>query len=96
MFVVLLRFAENRGEASQYMAAHNDWIQWGFSDGVFLVVGSLQEKLGGGILAQENEIERLKERIDQDPFVIHNIVTAEIIEIAPNRVDERLAFMLQK
>ena len=96
MFVVLLRFAENRGEASQYMAAHNDWIQRGFSDGVFLVVGSLQEKLGSGILAQENEIERLKERIDQDPFVIHNIVTAEIIEIAPNRVDERLAFMLQK
>ena len=51
MFIVLLRFSANKGQAGQFMADHNEWITRGFEDGVFLVVGSLQPNLGGGIVA---------------------------------------------
>ena len=32
------------------MESHNAWIERGFDEGVFLLTGSLQPKLGGGIL----------------------------------------------
>ena len=51
MFMVLLKFSGNKGQAGQFMAGHKDWLERGFADGVFLLAGSLQPGLGGGIVA---------------------------------------------
>ena len=48
MFIVLLKFADNKGQAGRFMEGHQAWIKRGFDDGVFLLVGSLQPNLGGG------------------------------------------------
>ena len=94
MFVVLLKFSDNKSQASQYMAGHNEWIQRGFDDGVFLVVGGLQPSMGGAVLAHDTSLEELQNRVMDDPFVKENVVTSEIIEITPNQTDERLKFLL--
>lgn len=94
MFVVLLKFADNRGQAGQLMDGHNAWLQRGFEDGVFLLAGSLQPGLGGAIIAQRAERADLQRRIDQDPFVSHGVVAAEILEIEPGKADPRLQFLL--
>ena len=93
MFVVLLRFAANRAEAGQFMDAHKAWIKRGFDEGVFLLAGSLQPSSGGGILAHNASRSALEARVRDDPFVVHHVVSAEILEIAPSRADERLAFL---
>jgi hypothetical protein len=31
--------------------------------------------------------------VDEDPFVAEGIVSAEILEVAPTRLDDRLAFL---
>ena len=36
----------------------------------------------------------LQARVEADPFVVENVVTAEILEIDPARADERLGFLL--
>ncbi len=93
MFVVFLRFSQNRSKAKDLMAAHNDWIQRGFDEGVFLVVGSLQPQLGGMVLAHATTRETLEVRVASDPFVQHDVVAAEILEVSPSRMDARLAFL---
>jgi uncharacterized protein YciI len=93
MFLVLLKFSSNKGRASQFMEGHKAWIKRGFDDGVFLLVGSLQPNLGGGIVAHNTSLSDLKHRVDDDPFVAESIVSAEILEIAPSRTDERMAFL---
>jgi uncharacterized protein YciI len=90
MFVVLLKFSGNKGQAGQFMAGHKEWIKRGFEDGIFLLVGNLQPNLGGGILAHNASRPDLQSRVDADPFVAEDVVTAEIIEITPSRADERL------
>jgi len=90
MFIVLLKFSSNKGQASQFMEGHKEWIKRGFDDGVFLLVGSLQPNLGGGIVAYNTSLSDLQSRVNNDPFVAENVVTAEILEIEPSRVDERL------
>ncbi len=70
------------------------WIKRGFDGGVFLMVGSLQPNSGGGIVAHNTSLADLQGRVNGDPFVAENVVTAEILEIEPSRVDERLKFLL--
>lgn len=94
MFVVLLRFSDNKGQAGQFMDGHKEWIARGFDDGVFLVVGSLQPNLGGGIVAHNTSLADLETRVNTDPFVAENVVKAEILEIDPARTDTRLDFLL--
>jgi len=93
MFIVLRKFSGNKGRAGQLMEGHNEWIIRGFDDGVFLLVGGLQPNLGGGIVAHNTSRSDLQNRVNTDPFVAENIVSAEILEIAPLRTDERLTFL---
>lgn len=93
MFIVLLKFSSNKGQASQFMDGHKEWIKRGFDDGVFLLVGSLQPNTGGGILAHNTSLPNLQNRVNDDPFVAEKVVSAEILEITPSKTDERLQFL---
>ncbi len=94
MFIVLLKFSDNKGQAGQFMEGHNEWIKRGFDDGVFLLVGGLQPNMGGGIVAHNTSLPELQSRVNDDPFVVENVVSAEILEITPAKADERLEFLL--
>jgi uncharacterized protein YciI len=94
MFIVLLKFSDNKGQANEFMEGHNEWIKRGFDDGVFLLVGSLQPSLGGGVMAHNTSMAELQARVNDDPFVANNIVSAEILEITPAKSDERLQFLV--
>jgi len=94
MFIVLLKFTGNKGKAGQFMDGHKAWLKRGFDDGVFLLTGSLQPNLGGGIVAHRTTLPELQDRVRGDPFVAENIVSADILEIAPSRADDRLSFLL--
>ncbi|MFE2105048.1 hypothetical protein ACFXAF_04105 [Kitasatospora sp. NPDC059463] len=50
--------------------------------------------LGGAVLAHNTSPEDLHKRVDEDPFVAQDVVTPEIIEIAPGVTDDRLSFLL--
>lgn len=94
IFVVLLKFAANKGQASQFMDGHKQWLKRGFDDGVFLVAGSLEPGQGGGIVAHHTSRSELESRVNDDPFVAEQVVRAEIIEIEPAKADARLQFLL--
>ncbi len=93
MFVILLKFAANKANAGQFMDGHKAWIKQGFAEGVFLMAGSLQPNQGGAVMAHNVSREELETRVNQDPFVAENVVSAEILEITPNMVDEKLKFL---
>jgi len=94
MFVVLLRFSNNRSAAAQHLQGHREWIKRGFEDGVFLLAGNIQPGLGGGVLAHNTSLAELQSRVNIDPFVAEDVVSPEVIEIAPGMADKRLSFLL--
>jgi uncharacterized protein YciI len=96
MFLVFLRFSERRDQAGAFMKGHNEWLQRGFDDGVFLVAGSLQPKRGGALIAHNTSLENLRTRVAEDPFVIEGVVEAEVLEVSPAKTDERLRFLLEQ
>lgn len=94
MFIVLLKFSDNKSRAGEFMEDHNKWIQQGFDDGVFLLVGSIEPGVGGTIIAHNTSMADIKSRVGDDPFVKQQIVYAEIMEISAKKVDDRLAFLV--
>lgn len=94
MFIVLLKFSINRARAQTFMESHKAWIQRGFDDGIFLMAGSLEPKLGGTVIAHNVSLAQLQSRLHEDPFVREDIVRTEILEITPSRVHEQLAVLL--
>lgn len=94
MFIVLLKFSSNKSQAGQFMEGHKEWIERGIEEGIFVLVGSLQPNLGGGIVAHNTSLPDLQSRVNDDPFVAENVVSAEILEITPAKVDERLKFLI--
>jgi uncharacterized protein YciI len=95
MYVVLLKFAHNKGKAAEFMKGHNDWIKKGLDDGKFLLVGSLKPNLGGAVIVHGLSQAEVRARVDADPFVAEKVVKAEILEISAARADARLEFLLE-
>lgn len=95
MYIIFLRFSENKARAKHFMAAHREWISKGMADGVFLLVGSLKDGQGGAIFARGEARTALDVRVSGDPFVQEGIVFAEVHEIEPGKVDPRLQFLTQ-
>ena len=93
MFVIFLRFAENRHLAGEHMDGHNDWIRQGIAEAAFLLTGSIAGGQGGAVIAHGLTRADLEKRLEADPFVAQRIVAPEIIEIEPGTVDPRLDFM---
>ncbi len=93
MFIVLLKFADNKADAPRHMDGHKAWLEQGFADGVFILSGSVQPKQGGAVFAANTTRDELEHRIAQDPFVAEDVVHAEIIEIDASRADDRLSFL---
>jgi len=94
MYILLLKFSANKSQATQFMESHKAWVKRGFDDGVFLLAGSLEPGLGGGILAHNTSLTELQGRVNDDPFVAKDVVKAEIFELDPGRADERLQFLV--
>jgi uncharacterized protein YciI len=92
MFVVLLRLADG-SSVSEHLDGHRRWLQQGFDDNVFMLTGGIPQRGGGAIIAAGLSPEELNTRLDEDPFVVHGVVTPEVVELETTMSDPRLAFL---
>lgn len=93
MFIIILRFSDNKASAGQYADGHKEWVEKGYADGVFFLTGSLHPQAGGVVIAQDKSLADIEARVNQDPFVAQKVVEAEILELTPLQTDTRLAFL---
>lgn len=92
LHLVLLEFADT-SRAGDHVDGHNEWIDSGFGDGVFLLTGSMPGR-GGTVLMNGLDRAGVDERLRADPFVEHGVVVPEIIVIVPSRLDARISGVL--
>lgn len=96
MYLVFLKFSDNKSLAPKYMQMHNDWINEHTHSGKFLMVGTLEPKQGGCIFAECKSMDEIKQLIANDPFVANDVVKPEILQVSPSKVSNHLAASLQK
>lgn len=84
LHLVLLEFADTSGAAA-LMDDHNRWIDRGFDDGTFLLTGSVPGR-GGAVLLHGVTGDEVDRTVQDDPFVLHGVVTPTVVEIQPSRL----------
>ena len=72
--IINLDYLVEESEVAKVRPAHRDFLDIGYSNGIFLASGPKVPKTGGVILALGN-IETIKEFIKNDPFYIHKIAS---------------------
>ena len=95
MYIVFLKFGENKAQAKDFMSGHNAWINDGFSAGHFAMTGSVLPNSGGAILVRDMDRALLDALLLEDPFVAENVVIPEIVEVRPGKWDDQLAFLVE-
>lgn len=88
----VLRLADGT-KVSEHLVGHRLWLEQGFNDHVFVLTGGIPQAGGGAILASGMSLAELTVRLAEDPFVVHGVVTPEIIELDTTMNDPRLAFL---
>lgn len=94
LYIIFLRFTENKEQAPQFMKDHLEWIEKGLDDNIFLLAGGLLPNLGGTILAHNSPKLDLIKRMDTDPFVKEKIVSYEVFEVSPTKIHSSLKTIL--
>ena len=92
MYIVLQRLTDEE-RVTELIPAHRQWLQQGFDDEVFFLVGGIREVGGGAILAAGLSESELSARLAEDPFVVHGVVTPEVVDIATTMSDPQLAVL---
>lgn len=92
LHLVLLNFADP-SKAGEHMDGHNQWIDAGFADGIFVLTGTMPGR-GGTVLMRASTTAEVEDRVARDPFVAYGVVTPEVIEIIPSRLADGLTRVL--
>jgi uncharacterized protein YciI len=59
------------------------------------MAGSLDNAQGGVVLATGRSGAEIEARVARDPFVVHGVVTAEVLRVAPSLMAEGMAALLR-
>jgi uncharacterized protein YciI len=90
VFIILLTYTKPLDEVDRHLAGHKAWVKQGFEDGVFILSGGQRPRTGGALLALGDDRSAIQTRADCDPFVLAGVATAEVIEVVPSTLDDRL------
>lgn len=94
MFIISLTYTRELSEVEVQMAAHIEYLDHYYAAGVFVASGRKVPRTGGVILAVAESLEAVEQIVAQDPFCIHQLAEAEIIEFTPSRTTPELVALL--
>ncbi|HWT62307.1 MAG TPA: YciI family protein [Ochrobactrum sp.] len=84
MFIVNLTYVKPLDEVEKYIAAHREFLDMQYANGIFLASGPKNPRDGGIILVSgdtsRNELETV---LDSDPFKHHGLAEYHVTEFTP-------------
>jgi uncharacterized protein YciI len=93
MFIILLTYTKPLDEVDRHLAGHRAWVKQGFEEGVFILSGGQRPRTGGALLALGDDRSDIQARVNHDPFVLAGVATADVIEVVPSTLDDRLDWL---
>lgn len=96
MFLALLRYKVPPEKLEPYIKDHIDFLEKAYSQDAFIVSGQMMPDRGGVILSpliRQGEFEQI---LRQDPFIVHDLVSYEIIPFDPSRFHPDFASFIRE
>lgn len=93
MFVIVLTYTQPLEAVDRLVPEHVQWLDRHYATGHFLASGRRVPRTGGVILAHGLDRAALDAALADDPFNRHGVARYEVIEFAPGKTAEALAFL---
>jgi uncharacterized protein YciI len=68
---------------STQLDGHKQWLINGFNAGTIIFAGPLGSGTGGYILFNSEDVDSVTNWLEEDPFVIHKMVSVNVLTILP-------------
>lgn len=95
MFIVILKYIKPLEQVDLLIPAHVEFLKKGYQKREFICSGRRNPRVGGVIVVNVDNEQKVKDLIKEDPFYIHEVAQYEVIEFLPNRYDERFACFVE-
>ena len=96
MFVVTLSYTAPLEQIDAQLAAHREWLDRGYADGVLLASGAQVPRTGGVLLARAESREALDAVLAEDPFNKAGLATYQVVRFTPTKTAEELASLREQ
>ena len=83
MFIILLSYKKPLDIIDKFLVEHRAFLDDCYKKNLLLASGPRNPRTGGVIISQLSEKQQLLELIEQDPFIINDLVDYEIIDFSP-------------
>ncbi len=94
MFIIAMTYKIALTVIDSHLAEHRQFLDQGYEKDIFLVSGPRSPRAGGIIISLLSDEAELRQIMQEDPFVINNLVDFEIIPFEPTRYHPTLTKIL--
>ena len=88
MFIVSLTYICELEEVDRMLSDHVEYLKTQYEKGNFIASGRKIPRTGGIILSKLDNMEKLEEVLNQDPFKINNLAKYDIQEFIPSMTSD--------
>lgn len=95
MFLITYTYVKPLEIVDQYLEQHRAFLDKYYQSDCFITSGPKVPRVGAVLLSQLNNRDQLEKILQEDPFVINQIVTYEITEFLPVKYHQNFKSFIQ-
>jgi len=88
MFIISLTYIVDLKEIDELLPKHIEYLKTQYKKGTFIASGRKIPRTGGIIFSKVENIQKLEEILEQDPFKINNLARYDIQEFIPSMTSD--------
>ena len=88
MYIISLTYIVDLKEVDKLLPKHIEYLQNQYEKGNFIASGRKIPRIGGIIFSKINNLQKLEEILEQDPFKINNLAKYEIQKFIPSMTSD--------
>ncbi len=96
MFLAILRYKVPQEEIEPYIEGHISFLKQAYANNNFIVSGQIMPDKGGIVLSPLTRRGEFEQILRQDPFIIHDLVSYEIIAFEPSHFHPDFASFIRE
>ncbi len=96
MFLALMRYKVPFEELKPYLKDHIVFLEAAYAQNAFIVSGQMMPDKGGVILSPLTRRGEFEQILRQDPFIVHDLVSYEVIAFDPSRFHPDFASFIRE
>jgi len=82
-FLILITYTADLTKIDEILPIHRKFLQEGYNQGLLLLSGPRNPRIGGIVLSRAESLEKIKSFFDEDPYKINNFAIYDFIEFDP-------------